>query len=300
MMKTRSLIFTFCFGAIMLSQNIHAQIQLPAASPAASVSTTVGLTEVQINYFRPKVKGRKIFGSSNSVLLPYGSIWRTGANSGTKVSFSDDVVIEGTTIPAGEYLLLSVPGEEEWEVMFYTDLSLGGAVHRYDKSKEIGLFKVKPTMLSEKVEALTFNISDINEDNTRAAIHFEWENTSLKLMFTVDYDKKVMADIEKSTRVNPGTYIAAATYYFNTGRDLEQALKWMDMGLDPDTKQYWNVHTKAKMLNKKGDFSEALAVAEKSLELATTAKDNAYIKMNNALIAEIKPNVPKGKSKKKK
>jgi len=300
MMKLKTLIFTFFLGTLILPLGLQAQIQQPAASPAASVSTTVGLTDVKINYFRPKVKGRKIFGAGDSFLLPYGSIWRTGANSGTKVSFSDDVVIEGKTIPAGEYLIFTVPGADTWDVMLYTDLSLGGAVHRYDKSKELGLFKVKTTKLSEKVEALTFNISDISEDNTKAAIHFEWENTSFKLPFTVDYDKKVMADIEKSTRVNPGTYVAAATYYFNTGRDIDQALQWMEMGLEPDTKQYWNVHMKAKILDKKGDFAAALAAAEKSLELATAAKDNAYIKMNNELIAQLKPKVPQGKSKKKK
>ena len=294
----KALQFIIGLTAMCLITDVKAQIQLPAASPSASVTTTIGLTEVKIDYFRPKVKGRKIFGQGGDYLLEYGKIWRTGANSGTKISFSDDVTVQGKIIPKGQYLLLTVPGAEQWEIMFYTDISLGGAVHRYDKSKEQALFTVKNNRPAETVETLSFNLTDINENNTEASIHFEWENSSFKLPFTVDYDSKVMADIEKSTKVSPGTYIAAATYYFETDRDIDQALKWMDMGLSPDTRQYWNVHTKAKMLNKKGDYNGALEAAQKSLELATGAKDNAYIKMNNTLIEELTPKA--GKTKKKK
>src|SRR4051812_32097198 len=100
----------------------EAQVQTPAASPAGSVSTTVGLTDIKIDYSRPRIKGRKIFGDG-AVLLPYGTIWRTGANSGTKITFSDDVKVEGIAVPKGQYLIFSWPGATEWTVSLYKDLS---------------------------------------------------------------------------------------------------------------------------------------------------------------------------------
>src|SRR5688572_28710700 len=165
----------FCMAA-------EAQIQTPAASPAGSVSSTIGLTDVKIEYFRPRLKGRSIFGEKD-VMYPYGKIWRTGANSGTKISFSDDVKVEGIAVPKGEYLILTWPGATEWTISLYKDVSLGGGLDRYDAAKDAAKFKVKPEKLTEKVETLTFNIGDISDDSKNAKVQLAWENTSVK--FTI-------------------------------------------------------------------------------------------------------------------
>jgi hypothetical protein len=162
-----------------------AQQNGPAASPSSTVSCDVGLTKVTINYSRPKMKGRKIFGEGSDYLVPYGKIWRTGANAGTRVSFSDDVKIEGHSIPKGEYLIFTWPGANEWTISLYKDLSIGGYTNRYDKANEVALFKVKPQKLTEKVETFTVGVSDIAEDNTNANIMIAWENTAVKMKVEV-------------------------------------------------------------------------------------------------------------------
>ncbi|NJM25816.1 MAG: DUF2911 domain-containing protein [Bacteroidia bacterium] len=152
-----------------------AQVTTPQPSPAGSASTVVGLTDVKIDYSRPRMRGRKIFGAESSVVVPYGQIWRTGANSGTVISFSDDVTVEGIKVPKGEYLLLTWPGASEWTISLYKDVSMGGNTDAYDKSKDAANFKVKAEKLTEKVETLTFNIADIADDSKSAKVQLTWE-----------------------------------------------------------------------------------------------------------------------------
>ncbi len=282
-------LFTLLFVACSLAT--LAQIQTPQPSPAGSVSSVVGLTDVKVTYSRPKLKGRKIFGAGSDFLQPYGQIWRTGANNGTVVSFSDDVKVEGKDIKKGEYLIFTIPGEE-WTVMFYSDPKAGALNEtNYDKSKETARWTVKPEKLAEKVETFTINISDIADNNSGAKLQFAWENTSVKLGFTVDYDSKVMKSIEAGTKVNPGNYVAAANYYFENGKDLNKALEWINLGIsggNPDA--FWNIHTKAKIQKALGDKKGALETAQLSLTKAKASKDGdfGYIKLNEELIKTLK------------
>jgi hypothetical protein len=268
----------------------QAQIQTPAPSPAGSVSSVVGLTDVKINYSRPQMKGRKIFGDGAAALVPNGEIWRTGANNGTIISFSDDVTVEGTKVPKGEYLIFTWPGTSEWTVALYKDLAIGGNTANYDKSKEVVNFKVKSGKLTETVETLTMNITDIAEDNKSANVQIAWENTSVKFKVGVEYDAKVMAAIEANTKVNPGNLVAAATYYYSTKKDLKQAIAWMEKGIaEGNPKAFWNIHTLAKMKMEAGDKAGAKAAAQKSLDLAKSAdSDFGYIKQNEDLLKTIK------------
>lgn len=275
---------------VALAWVAQAQIQTPQPSPAGSVSTTVGLTDIKINYSRPQMKGRKIFGEGDAFLQPYGQIWRTGANNGTIISFSDDVTVEGTKVPKGDYLIFTWPAASEWTVSLYSDLSLGGNTADYDKSKEVANFKVKAGKLTETVETLTMNITDIAADSKSANIQMAWENTSVKFKVVVDFDSKVMAAIEANTKVNPGNLIAAANYYYNTKKDLKQAIAWMEKGIaEGNPKAFWNIHTLAKMKMEAGDKAGAKAAAQKSLELAkSAASDFGYIKQNEDLLKSLK------------
>lgn len=268
-----------------------AQITLPAPSPAGKVYSKVGLTDVEIEYSRPKAKGRKIFGEGDAFLVPFGQIWRTGANSGTIITTSADLEIDGKTLPAGEYMIISMPNKDSWDVMFYGDKSIGGNMAAFKEADVVLKVKGMVSKLTEPVEALTFNISDLSADNTTAAIQLAWENTSVKIPLKTDFDKVVMEAIAKNTTVNPGNYVAAANYYFSTGRDLDQAIAWMDMYLAENPNQFWNIHLKAQMLAKKGDkksIKAAIATAEESLAKAKAAdSDFGYIKRNEDLIAEL-------------
>ena len=269
-----------------------AQIATPQPSPAGSVSSRVGLTDVEINYFRPGVKGRKLFGTGDGFLEQYGKIWRTGANGGTKITFSTDVKVGGEDVAAGEYMILSVPGASEWEFILYTDPSIGGNMSRYKEEDAALKVKVPAMKLSSPVERLTFNISDISDDNTSANIHFAWGDASFKVPMTVSFDDAVMKEIAAKTKVNPANYIQAANYYFSAGKDLNQALEWVNLYLaeGENSRQFWNVHLKARILAKLGKNKEAIATAEDSMEKAKAnpGGDFGYVKRNETLIAEVK------------
>ncbi len=288
-MKKITLSMLLLLGAFSLTQ---AQITMPAASPAGKVYTKFGLTDVEISYFRPKMKGRKIFGEGSDYLVPYGKLWRTGANSGTILTIDKDLTVGGQPLPAGEYMILTIPGADEWTVIFYKDKSIGGNMAAYKQENDQLRVSVKPGKLTEPVEVLTFNIADISADNTKAAIELAWEQTSVKVPIETNFDDEIMAQIEKYTKVDPRNYVAAANYYFQTGRDLDQAIKWMDMYLAENPNAFWNIHLKAQMLAKKGDkasIKEAIKTAELSLEKAKAAdSDFGYIKRNEDLIAELK------------
>lgn len=265
----------------------EAQIQTPAASPAGSVSSMIGLTEVKVEYFRPRLKGRKIFGEKD-VMYPHGTIWRTGANNGTKISFSTDVKVENIDVPKGEYLIFTWPGAGEWTVSLYKDVSLGGNTAGYDASKEAARFKVKTKKLAEKVETFTISIDDIAADNKSGKITLAWENTAVPITVVVDYDAQVMKSIADNTKVNPGNYFQAASYYLETGRDLNKALEWVNIALESNPKAYWMLHQKAKIQKALGDKKGALETATASLNSAKQANNRDYQNMNQELINTLK------------
>lgn len=280
--------YLMLMSTVFLFASAMGQVQIPAPSPAGSVSTTVGLTEIKVDYYRPKMKGRKIFGSEANVVVPYGKIWRTGANAGTKISFSDDVKVEGTMVPKGEYLILTWPGATEWTVSLYKDVKMGGATDSYDKAQDAVNFKVKPEKLTEKVETFTVNIGDISEDNKTAKVQLAWENTSVKFNVGVDYDAKVMKSIEANTVVNPSNYFQAAVYYLETNRDLKQALTWINKAAEANPSAFWILYQKARIQKALGDKQGATATATASLESAKKANNRDYQMMNEDLIKSLK------------
>jgi hypothetical protein len=266
----------------------EAQIQTPSASPAATVTTVVGLTDVKITYSRPKMKGRKIFGEGDAYLTPYGKIWRTGANNGTRISFSDDVKVEGVAVPKGEYLIFTWPGATEWTVSLYKNLDLGGDTGSYKEADEAARFKVKAEKLTERVETFTMNIADIADNSTSAKVQIAWENTSVKFTVAVDFDSKVMKSIEAGTKVSPNAYSTAASYYFENGKDLKQALEWITLACNANPNAYWNLLTKARIQKALGDKPGALATSALSKAAAEKAGNNDYVKMNDELAKSLK------------
>lgn len=279
---------TLLIGAMAIMFFVsEAQIQTPAASPAGSVSSTIGLTDVKIEYFRPRLKGRKIFGEKD-VMYPHGTMWRTGANNGTKISFSTDVKVENIDVPKGEYLIFTWPGAGEWTVSLYKDVSLGGNTAGYDASKEAAKFKIKTKKLAEKVETFTISIDDIAADNKSGKVTLAWENTAVPITISVDYDEQVMKSIADNTKVNPGNYFQAATYYLETGKDLNQALEWVNIALESNPKAYWMLHQKAKIQKALGDKKGAIETATASLSSAKQANNRDYQNMNQELINSLK------------
>ncbi len=283
-MKNTLLIVLLAVGLVA-----NGQIQTPQASASASVTTTVGLTDVKIDYSRPSAKGRKIFGDATTVLVPYGKIWRTAANSGTKITFSDDVNVEGVAVPKGEYTIYTWPGATEWTVSLYKDTKLGANTEKYDKAQEAANFKVKSEKLTEKVETFTINIGDIAADSKSAKVQIAWENTSVKFTIVADFDAKVMKSIEANTKVNPNNYYNAAVYYLENGKDLKQAMEWMNKALEGNANpQFWQLYQKARIQKGLGDKAGALATSKASWEGAKAANNRDYQMMNEELQKSLK------------
>ncbi len=278
----------FILSLAFVSLFANAQVTTPQPSPAGSVSTVVGLTDVKIDYSRPRAKGRKIFGTDAAVVVPFGKIWRTGANSGTKITFSDDVKVEGITVPKGEYLIFSWPGATEWTISLYKEISLGGNTGKYDATKEAANFKVKADKLTEKVETLTISIGDIADDSKSAKVQIAWENTSVKFTVGVDYEAKVMSSIEASTKVDPDNYFSAAVYYLENGKDLNKALTWINEAAKESPDAFWVLYQKAKIQKALGDKAGSKATATASLESAKKAGNRDYQMMNEDLIKSLK------------
>lgn len=276
---------------VLVTFSATAQINTPQPSPAGSVSSTVGLTEITIDYFRPGVKGREIFGNGDQYLEQFGKIWRTGANAGTIIEFSTDVKFGGQDVKAGKYQIVSIPGADEWTVMLHTEM-IGGNMGNYKEENVAAKATVKTMTSSNSVERMTFQISDISEDNTSANIHFAWDKLSFKVPVSVDFHESVMKDIAAKTQVNPQNYTAAANYYLAAGENLEQALEWMNayLAIGQNSGQFWHVHTKARILAAMGSKKEAIATAKDSMEKAKNFPqgDFGYIKRNEDLIDSLK------------
>jgi hypothetical protein len=291
MKKSKLLNHVLAIAFFLMGTSAFAQIETPASSPAGFTSSKVGLTDIEINYFRPQMKGREIFGDGDKYLQPFGTMWRAGANQGTKIKFSTDVKIGGTDLSAGEYLFLATPGKDSWTVIFYTDIKMGGNLTGFKEENIAAKINVTPTKLTEKVNTLSYQITDISEDSQKTNIQLSWENTSVKVPVTVSFDEQIMKAIAKGTTVNVGNYATAANYYLNTGKDLKQALEWMNLYLAEgnNTQQFWHVHTKAKILAKLGNKKAAKETANQSMETAKNNKggDFGYIKLNQDLISSL-------------
>jgi len=237
---------------IILIFNImsYSQIRVPDASPVSKIQQTVGLTDINIEYNRPSVKGRKIFGE----LVPFGEIWRTGANTNTVISFGDDVVIGGKTLPKGSYAIYTKPNTESWEVYFYSDTNNWGLPQKWDETKIVLKTTVKPITISNHVETLNIGINSLDLDF--GFIDILWENTLVSVKFEVPTSKIANESIDKifSAPVSDAnTLYLAANYYYQSGSDTKKALSWINKAIEilGDKTPAWYTHLKSQLETKK-------------------------------------------------
>lgn len=262
--------------AIVASFSLEAQINTPAASPAAKLIQTVGLTEVVIDYSRPSMKGRTIFGD----LVPFDKLWRTAANAYTTISFDTDVTIAGTNVKAGTYSIFTKPGAKNWDVFFYTDTKGSGVPSDWDESKIVAKATVPVWPIEMPVETFSITIDDLT--NTGAKLGIIWENTYVAVPFGVPTDAMVTQSIDRALNgPGAGDYYAAATYYAAEGKDINKAKEWMGKAMSMTEKPaFWQLRQQSLILAKAGDKKEAIAVAKKSLEASKAAGNDDYVKMN--------------------
>lgn len=262
---------------------LNAQIKTPAASPVGKISQEVGLIKVDVEYSRPSAKGRKVFGD----LVPFGTLWRTGANASTKVTFSEDAKAAGMPLPKGTYALYTIPGEKEWTIIFYKNTTFWGAPDPKDfKEEDVqARFTVPSQTQRDLVETFSINIGNIR--NNGADLEIVWEYTKVVVPIMVDTDAKVMKTIQ-TTMAGPSAndYYGAARYYYEEKKDMAQALAWVDKSLELGGDKFWILRLKANILGEMGKYKDAIMVAEKSTELAKKEGNEDYPRMNEKSIME--------------
>ncbi|MVM35937.1 DUF2911 domain-containing protein [Spirosoma sp. HMF4905] len=259
-----------------------AQLKIPAASPLQTTKQGFALGDITLEYSRPATKNRVIFGD----LVPYGKVWRTGANATSKITFSSDVKLGGKDVKAGTYGLFTIPGKTSWEVMLSKDLDLGANVADYKLANEVVRVQVKPTSLPNKLETFTINIADILPSS--ATLEIMWDNTRVPVSITADIDKTITKNIEASMASDKPAYFEAASYYYDANRDLPKALGWVTKAVEQNPKAFWVMLLKARIELKLKDKQNAIASAQKTVTLATEAKNGDYVKMAEDLIASAK------------
>ena len=270
-----------CAAALSLLAVDAQQLKTPHPSPTQTIKQDFGISTVELTYSRPAIKGRKVFGD----LVPYGKLWRTGANAATRIKFADDVQVGGTTLKAGEYVIYTVPNQNEWEVVFNKGLNNWG-IDGYKQEEDVARVKVKSIKLDESVESFTMQFMNVKPTSTD--LYIAWDKTAVAVPITTDVETKVMAQINNLMNKDNRPYFNAAMYYMENGKDLNQAIIWFDKAIEQNPKAFWVYHQKANALAKVGKKDEAKTTAQRSIELAKEAKNDDYVRLNEKLLADLK------------
>ena len=273
--------FTLLF-LLLTFGSFQAQVQTPQPSPSATLEQVVGLTQFEVNYSRPSIREREIFGA----LVPYDKLWRTGANANTTISFDEDINFAGQPVKAGKYSLFTKPGEGEWLVFLYNKTDNWGTPQKWDENKIVARASLKPENIDEKVESFTIDFNHFTKNS--AHLILKWENTALHIPIEVHTDKKVMASIEKAMQdPKPNDYYNAAVYFLETDRDIKKAKMWIDKAMESrEDKPFWMLRQQSLIYAKAGEKNTAIKLAKQSLDAAEKAGNRDYVNMNKASLKE--------------
>ena len=272
------------FLSVTASYVVNAQIATPQPSPFSKVEQKVGLTDVTLEYSRPNMRDRKIFGD----LVPYGKLWRLGANANTKITFSTDVKVGDYDLKAGTYAIYATPNETSWNVVFYSDATNWGTPQKWDDSKVMAMVNVDVYPLPMSIETFTMTFDDLTSGS--AVLGILWEKTYVGVKIEVPTDNMVLANINEVMNGTPtaNDYYAAAVYYLQEEKDIKQAKTWIDKAITMagEKAAFWQLRQQSLIYAKAGDKKGAIAAAKKSLAAAEVAGNADYVKMNNDSLKE--------------
>jgi hypothetical protein len=275
----RKFMLASSFAAAAFFAEAQTQLKTPQPSPTQSIRQDFGIQTVELIYSRPGIKKRKIFGD----LVPFGKVWRTGANSATRIKFSDDVMIGGKPVKAGEYAIFTIPNEKEWEIIINRGSANWGT--EYKQEDDIIRVKASPVKMEAPMESFTMQFANVKPASMELQIM--WDKTLVSVPITADLDTKVMAQIDNLINKDNKPYFQAAMYYLDNNKDLNQAIVWFDRAIEQNPKGYWILHQKANALAKLGMKDLAKTTALKSMELAREQKNEDYVRLNEKLLNDL-------------
>jgi tetratricopeptide (TPR) repeat protein len=281
-MKMKFKYFMIALVCTIMGTTTYAQgLKVPAPSPSTTIKQEFALSSVEVSYSRPAVKGRTVFGD----LVPYGKVWRTGANAATTITFGEEVTIGGKKVPAGKYGLLTIPGQSEWTIIIskQTDVTSPSA---YKESEDVVRFTAKAEEMPFSVESFMIVFGDVKPTSMTTSII--WDKTVVSFDITAEVDGKIMSQIDQQMKSDKPPYFLAAFYYLENGKDLNKAVQWFDKAIAENPKAFWIYHQKAVAQSKLGKKKDAVTTATKSMELAQEAKNPDYVTLNEKLIASLK------------
>jgi len=273
------------------ASGLHAQeakkVEFPQPSPLASVKERVGVTDVSIEYSRPSVRERKIFGG----LVPFGEVWRTGANAATKVTFSTDVKLGGAAVPAGSYALFTIPAESEWTVILSKVVDDQWGSYAYDQKDDQARVKVKPVAVAEPLETMTISLQDVRAGKANLVI--AWDKTKVPIAIDTDLVARVKPQIEAAMAgsAEKKPYFSSAMFYYENDLDIALAKQWIEAAAKENPNAVWIVYRKGLILKKAGDKQGAMAAAQQALQLASKEQGELgteYTRLSENLIASLK------------
>ena len=277
MKKTLLVLLTLATYSFSIAQGL----KVPSTSTTQNIKQEFGLGSIELSYSRPSIKGRSIFGD----LVPYGAIWRTGANGATTLTFSEDVIIGGTKVAAGKYGLLTIPGGYEWTIIITKQLDVTSPA-AYKQDMDVVRLTATANSLPFSIE--TFIISFDKVKNNSIEMMLIWDQTAVSFSIKQDVDTKIMGQIDNLMNADNRPYFNAAMYYMDNGKDLTKASLWFDKAIELTPNAFWMWHQKAKCLALQGKKADAKAAALKSIDLAKAAQNSDYVALNEKLIAGLK------------
>ena len=260
---------------------LSAQVPRPQLSPKAKIVQTVGLSEVTIDYSRPSARQRTVFGD----LVPYHELWRTGANQNTLISFSHDVVIAGQPLSQGTYSLFTVPAKAFWMVYFYDSVDHWGTPKKWDETQVRLAVRAEVQKVSHME---SFQISIENMTLHTADLQLAWETTAIQIPIVFP-THEIMESHLSTMQIDSSSandLYAGAVYYLNEGKDLQQAKEWITKAVELKDDAYWIYRQKSLIHEALGEMNMAIDAAQISLELAQSAANQQYVKINKKQLRE--------------
>lgn len=273
-------VFAFFAAATLLLTNVSAQVSMPQASSTQSIRQEFGMGSIELTYSRPSIRGRKLF-EENSVLAPFGKPWRTGANAATKIRFTDSVTVGGKTLDTGNYVIYTIPNKGQWDVVFSKGTAYP-AQEGFKESDDVVRVKVPATTINDQVETFTMQIGNVR--NESCELQMMWGNVAVKVPITTNIKDRLRTQIEAALQGENKPYQQAATFYFEWDKNYTKALENVNKGIEGNSKAFWLYLLKARIQKAAGDQSGAVATANKTIEVATEAKNDDYVRMAKELI----------------